>query len=167
MAVREVPDFEDFFGLMLPKARRAAQRLVGDAAVAEDIAAEAMARALARWERVGSLAWRDAWVARVAVNLSLDWLRRGATPRLRAAVSDDWEEAAALRVVLSEALARLPRRRREVVALRCLADLTEVDVARALGIAPRTVSQHLTRALLRLCSVIGDDTRELTRALET
>lgn len=168
MNVEDEQDFERFFDSAFHDAQRASRRLVGNPAVAEDIAAEAMARACTRWDRVGALAWREAWVMRVTVNLSLDWLRRGAPPRPTLDEGDDWEDAVVLRAVLAQALARLPRRQREVVALRCLADLTEADAARALGVAPRTVSQHLGRALNRLRSLTGDDdTEELTRALET
>lgn len=55
-----------------------------------------------------------------------------------------------LRIVLSDALARLPRRQREVVALRYLADLSEAQVAASLGISTGSVKTHLHRGLISL-----------------
>ena len=44
------------------------------------------------------------------------------------------------------ALKALPQRQREVVALRIFLDLDTETTARALGIAPGTVTAHLSRA---------------------
>ncbi len=48
------------------------------------------------------------------------------------------------------ALLRLPRRQREVVALRIFLDLDSAGTARVLGIAPGTVTAHLARAMRSL-----------------
>lgn len=53
-------------------------------------------------------------------------------------------------VELVAALRSLPRRQREVVALRYLADLPEAEVAALLGCAPGTVKQHAHRGLAAL-----------------
>ena len=69
-------DFDGFFMALLPAVRRLAQRMTGDRTAAEDVAAEAFARAFARWEKVGRLDYREAWVLRVASNLAIDLARR-------------------------------------------------------------------------------------------
>jgi RNA polymerase sigma-70 factor (ECF subfamily) len=51
---------------------------------------------------------------------------------------------------LLAALRRLPARQREVVALRVLLDLDTETTARVLGIAPGTVTAHLSRAVAAL-----------------
>ena len=51
-----------------------------------------------------------------------------------------------------DALRRLPERQREVVVLRHLADLPEVDVAASLGISVGSVKTHLSRGVARLRS---------------
>jgi RNA polymerase sigma factor (sigma-70 family) len=54
------------------------------------------------------------------------------------------------RVDLARALRRLPRRQREVVVLRYLADWSEADVALALGCSVGTVKSHGHRGLAAL-----------------
>ncbi|MCT9931672.1 hypothetical protein N5079_15770 [Planotetraspora sp. A-T 1434] len=51
---------------------------------------------------------------------------------------------------LLAALRRLPPRQREVVALRVFLDLDTETAARTLGIAPGTVTAHLSRAVATL-----------------
>ena len=64
------------FGRLYPRALRVAYRVVGDVSTAEDVAAEALARAYAHWERIESLPWLEGWVLRVTANLALDIARR-------------------------------------------------------------------------------------------
>jgi RNA polymerase sigma-70 factor (ECF subfamily) len=51
---------------------------------------------------------------------------------------------------LTAVLQRLPARQRQVVALRIFLDLDTAQTAEVLGIAPGTVTAHLTRALTAL-----------------
>lgn len=166
--MRSSPEgFEAAFDLLFPRLVRNVRRLVHDQGIAEEIAAEAFARAWSRWARVGTMPWRDAWILRVGINLALDHLRRRQAFTAQAQ-PDGWEDHVALRLALVEALRRLPRRQRDVVVLRCLADLPEATVAESLHIAPRTVSEHLTRGLNRLRVQLGEERiRRLPRALET
>lgn len=69
-------DFEAFVAAVLPKVLRLAYSLGARRADAEDIAAEALARAFASWGRVSSLDYRDGWVLRTASNLVYDRARR-------------------------------------------------------------------------------------------
>lgn len=62
-------DFESAYRDLFPRAAMVAYRLLGDKTAAEDVAAEALARAYARWGRIAGLAHRDGWVLRVATNL--------------------------------------------------------------------------------------------------
>ena len=55
------------------------------------------------------------------------------------------------------ALSKLPKRQREVVALRYLADLTEADTASVLGVTVGTVKQHGRRALQAMRERLGVD----------
>jgi RNA polymerase sigma factor (sigma-70 family) len=54
------------------------------------------------------------------------------------------------RIDLQRLLAQLPKRQRDVVVLRYLADLSEADVAAELGISIGTVKSHSHRALRSL-----------------
>ena len=68
--------FEAAFAELMLAAFRVAVRILGNVAEAEDVAAEALARALRSWDRVGALPYRKAWVVRVASNLAIDRIRR-------------------------------------------------------------------------------------------
>jgi RNA polymerase sigma factor (sigma-70 family) len=153
--------FEDAFRELYPRAFALAYRMLGNRQAAEDVASETMARALMRWDRLD----RDrlpGWVLRVATNQSIDLMRRkGRT--LEAGVVD-LEDSTTLRLALSDALRRLPRRQREVIALRYLSDLSEVDTAAALGIAPGSVKTHLHRGLASLRDQLGHDSLEAVGA---
>ncbi len=62
----------------------------------------------------------------------------------------DLADAVVLRQALLAALFRLPRRQRDAVALRYLADMSEVEVADAMSISQGSVKTHLHRALRSL-----------------
>ncbi len=147
--------FEAFFRAQFSRTVGVAHRILGNRAAAEDVAAEAMARAYSDWRTVSELAHREAWVLRVATNLALDVARRR-RPEPDAAESVDVEEIVTARVALTAALRALPRRQREIVALRHLAGLSEAEVAGTLGLAPGTVKVHGHRALASLRMRLGD-----------
>jgi len=148
--------FEEAFDVLFAAARRIAVRLVGSGAAADDVAAETLARAYARWAKVRDLDYRDAWVMRVAANVALDVLRRSRRSLpAPAAPEDDPAEAAVTRLALAHALRRLPRRQRDVVVLRYLADLSEADVAESLGVSAGSVKQHAHRAVNALRRALG------------
>ena len=140
--------FIEAFDDLFTRAFRLCRRMVGDAPTAEDLAAEALARAYARWPKVSALAHRDAWVLRVAANLAVDTVRQRARQRMTGAASVEAHPED--RVVLQAALRRLPARQREVVVLRHFTDLSEQEVADALGIAVGSVKTHNHRALAAL-----------------
>lgn len=62
-----------------------------------------------------------------------------------------------VRVDLYRALVGLPRRQREVVVLRHLADFSEADVAAALGCSVDSVKTHASRGLAALRAVLSVD----------
>jgi RNA polymerase sigma factor (sigma-70 family) len=55
------------------------------------------------------------------------------------------------------ALSQLPRRQREVIALRHLGGFSERDIADALGISTNSVKTHSDRALHALRKRFGSD----------
>jgi RNA polymerase sigma factor (sigma-70 family) len=67
----------------------------------------------------------------------------------------DPADAAVTRLALAQALRRLPRRQRDVVVLRYLADLSEADVAESLGVSAGSVKQHAHRAVNALRRALG------------
>jgi RNA polymerase sigma factor (sigma-70 family) len=148
--------FEDVYWPLYLRALRAAHRVLGDRDAAEDVAADALARTHLHWSRVRDLPYRDAWVLRVASNLALDAARRKA-PALSAARSVAFEDRTVDRIALARAMRRLPRRQREAVALRYLAQLSHEEIASALGIGPPTVRTHVQRGLAALRATLQEE----------
>jgi RNA polymerase sigma-70 factor (sigma-E family) len=152
--------FEEAFDELYGRAFGLARRLLGDAAAAEDVAAEALARAYSHWTRLEGLPHRDGWVLRVTANLAIDHLRRK-SPAITPQQASGAEDAVALRLALAAALALLPRRQRQAVSLRYLGDLSDSSVASALGISPGSVKTHVHRGLAALRATMGRDLEEL------
>ena len=151
-------DFRATFDRVFPRAELLARRLTGDRSEAEDLAAEALSRAYARWGKLQHEPYVDGWILRVTANLAIDSIRRRSRRTVvEPAPADD---PVVLRLALVAALRGLPRRQREVVALRYLTDLSEEVVASALGLAPATVRTHVHRALVRLRGTLGAEFQE-------
>jgi RNA polymerase sigma-70 factor (ECF subfamily) len=150
--------FDDAYPGLYRCAYRIAFRLLGGREEAADLAQEACARAYSHWNRVGGFESPDAWVTRVAGNLALDLLRRRRTASLHAARrAPDSKEPDAERVDLQRALALLPRRQRQVVLLRFVADLPEAAVAAALGCSVGTVKSQASRGLAALRTTLAEE----------
>lgn len=156
--MRAQTGFEEAFDDLFVRAFRVARRILGDAATAEDVAAEALARAFAHWRKIGDQPWREGWVVRVATNLALD-VGRGRNRMTDAEILDEGREDddVAVRLALVDAMARLPKRQREVVALRHLAGLSEAETAAALKVSTGSVKTHLHRGLAALRTRLGPE----------
>jgi RNA polymerase sigma factor (sigma-70 family) len=149
---RERTDFADFYQRSRDNCLRAVLAGTGDRALAEDLVAEAFARAWASWAKVSRHPAPAAWVVRTALNTRVSWWRR----RRREVALDDYDRAQVIEerpgvdeTVLT-ALRGLPQRQREVFLLRVWLDLDTEAVATELGISPRTVAVHLSRATATL-----------------
>ncbi len=145
-------DFERWYEESHARLLGALVLVVRDRDLAEDLAAEACARCLARWERQGPPDDPTAWTYRVAVNdLRRRWRRAARHDELVATLVPPVPLAPddpALE--LWRAVAALPERARLAVALRYLAGLTEAQVAEAMDIAVGTVAATLSKARARL-----------------
>jgi RNA polymerase sigma-70 factor (sigma-E family) len=151
--------FDDEYPALYRSAYRVAFRLLGGREEAADLAQEACARAYARWNRIGGFDSPEAWVAKVAGNLAIDARRRANTAQRHrdSYVAPRPEDQAREdeRVDLHRALLTLPRRQREVVLLRFVADQPEAAVAAALGCSLGTVKSHASRGLAALRDALG------------
>lgn len=162
-------DYDERFAALSAIAYRVAFRVLGDRAEAAEVAQEAMARAYVRWAKVVHAGRPEPWVARVATNLAIGvWRKRRPTlpldrddPAAGRVPNRDSMAVALERHGLVAALTKLPKRQREVLALRYLADLPEADVAEQLRTSVGTVKQHAHRGLARLRAELGLDTEEV------
>jgi RNA polymerase sigma-70 factor (sigma-E family) len=145
-------EFQEFYETSRDVCLRAVLAAVGDRQLAEDLVAEAYTRAWTSWRTVGRHPAPRAWVVRTALNTRVSWWRR----RRREVALDGEPEIAqpeadpGLDPALLAVLRDLPQRQREVIAFRVFLDLDTATTAKALGIAPGTVTAHLSRAIATL-----------------
>lgn len=143
--------FDDWCVEAWPKAFRLAAFLTHDTQVGEDIAQDVMIEMSRRWD---GLLVPDEYMRRAVTNGAWNYKRRIRTadrklPLLAVSARDE------LRFDhLADAVARLPFRQRAVVVLRYYADLSEAEIADALGCRPGTVKSLASRALAALSKEI-------------
>src|SRR4051794_21524268 len=117
--------FEEFAAARLPSLLRYAVLLSGDREGARDIVQEVLARALVKWDRIGSVQDPYGYVRRMVTNESLARRRGGGVwpgPRGQGAVDGVSAPHARERPepdnALGPLLMRLPRQQRAVIVLR-------------------------------------------------
>src|ERR1700733_10697708 len=149
MPGRNLGGFDEAFESLYRLAYRVAFRILGDRGDAEDVAQEALARAAVRWSRLKDRP--EGWVTRVASNLAIDRSRRRKRPApLLTGPVGVVDPHLGERGDLVVALRRLPRRQREAVVLRYLADLSEAQVSLEMGCSVGAVKSHGSRGLRTL-----------------
>jgi RNA polymerase sigma factor (sigma-70 family) len=136
----------------------------GDRALGEELAQEALIRAIERWPRVGRLDSPEAWVFHVGFNLARSARRRrDAERRAHERLARAREPHAELpdtptALAVRDAIAALPPRQRAVVLLRFYAELDVRDAARAMRCAEGTVKSLTFKAIAALrTSGLADD----------
>jgi RNA polymerase sigma-70 factor (ECF subfamily) len=135
---------------------RTAYLLMGDRGRAEDLLQTALTKTYLSWGRIRDRDAVEAYVRRTMVTTATSWWRRR---WLRETPTDlmpdvpapgDLTGAHAERDALWQLLQGLPSMQRAVVVLRFYEDMTEAEVADALGIARGTVKSHTSRAFAAL-----------------
>jgi RNA polymerase sigma factor (sigma-70 family) len=133
--------------------------LLHDRAAAEDVTAQAFERAVRRRRtydaRKGS---PRAWIFGIARNAALDELRRRRRSAAlvtepvdpAAAAPEDDADRALQRAAVRTALAALPARERELVALKFHGGLDNAELARVLGVSVSNAGTQLHRAMTKL-----------------
>ena len=146
-----IPDFADFYRDAKDDCLRTVVISTGDRELAQDLVAEAFARACASWRKVARHPNPRAWVIRTALNVHTDrWRsRRREMPFVQPADTGTHDPDPADPAIIA-AVRRLPERQRQVIALRLFLDLDTETTAQTLGISPGTVKSHLFRALAAL-----------------
>lgn len=136
------------------------RRLCGEAALAEDLAQEAGIRLVSAMRRE-PVEHPRAFLFHAAANLARDHLRRRLVAQQHAEARDECEPApgsdhiAAVHqevALVAKAISDLPARAREVLQLARIEGYSQKEIAAQLGIKPKTVENHLTRALAQLAT---------------
>lgn len=127
-----------------------AYRMLRSREDAEDVTQEAFLRAFDSLPRLRDRAAVGAWIARIAANLCVSWLR--SRPRLEVPTdpADLGSEMPGARsdpaVQVREAVDRLPAKYRLAIVAFYLEDKSYEDAARALGVTVRALKTRLYRA---------------------
>jgi RNA polymerase sigma-70 factor (sigma-E family) len=125
--------------------------LTQSAEVADDLVQDVFARVLPIWRRLEEPV---PYLRRSVVNAANSWHRRRRVERSRPAPAEGSTGLAADE--LFDVLARLPPRQRSAVVLRYYEDLSDAEVAAALGCRPGTVPSLVHRAFERLRIAMAD-----------
>ena len=136
---------------------KVARLLTGDPHRAEDLLQDCLVKLYPKWRRVARRGDPQAYLRRMLANGNVSWWRR----RRRENLVADSPERADPRAVPTEpyeelrrALLALPRQQRAIVVLRHYADLSEKEVAAALGCTVGTVKSQNHRALAKLRTLL-------------
>jgi RNA polymerase sigma-70 factor (ECF subfamily) len=145
---------------LIPRLRRYARALVGDAAAADDLVQDTLERALAKLHLYRRGTDLRAWLFTVMHNVYVNQLRaaRPVAPLEEEIpeLAQPGREADALDLRdLERALRRLPPEQREVLLLVALEDMSYCEAARALGIPIGTVMSRLSRAREKLRAMLA------------
>lgn len=161
-------DFAEYVAARGPSLLRLAYVLTGNAADAEDIVQDALARALPRWSRISAADDIDAYVRRMVVNAQVSWWRRF---RRRESpietIRDDRGHLVddAADTVLSmmsdekvwQVCARLPTDQRVAVVLRFYEQFSYAEIAALTDCAEPTARSRVFRGLAVLRELLGEE----------
>jgi len=134
---------------------RTAYLLTGNLADAEDLLQAALAKTYVAWDRIEDRGSLDGYVRRAMVNTHISWWRQRRleefpTDQIPDQVVADPAGSSDLQDSLRRAISRLPQRMRAAVVLRFYEDMTEAEVADALGVSLGTAKSTVSRAVAKL-----------------
>ena len=148
-------------------AARTAYVITGTASDAEDVAQDAFVKAYYALDRFREGAPFRPWLLRIVANEAINRRKAaGRRPTVGLSVVEDRAsgdtalspEASALarerRELVLDALRQMREEDRLVIAYRYFFDLSEIEMAEALGVARGTVKSRLSRAIARLRAVM-------------
>jgi RNA polymerase sigma-70 factor (sigma-E family) len=160
-----VLEYDDVYAALWPRLVRTAYAVSGDSGLAEDAVQTAFAKAFRSWRRISGMEAPEAYLRRMTINEVLNDRRlarrrhevtSAEPPDLISAGSSD---GASAHDEMWRALSTLPPRQRAVLVLRYYEDLSEQQIADALGCRPGTVKSQASAALATLRSRLDQPTR--------
>lgn len=148
-AVDDVPvDLATLYAAEQRAMTRLARAIVGSNAEAEELVHDAFVKLAQRG--LGDIDDPVAYLRTTVIHLSRGWIRRAVTARRLGAVDAPRPLGEPHLDETWEAVQRLPRKYREVLALRFYADLPEADIAAIVGAKHSTVRSLVHRGLAKL-----------------
>jgi RNA polymerase sigma-70 factor (sigma-E family) len=162
--VADPPDIGSVFAAHRHGLVRLAVLLVGDPATAEDVVQDAFLGAQRRAAHLHAPGSVLPYARASVVNGCRSVLRRRAVARRLGSAHEPAAWSAEAAAMLSEdrrevvrAMDRLPARRREVLVLRYYLDLTDAEIAAAMGVTEATVRSTVARALRAMGRMLGEE----------
>jgi RNA polymerase sigma-70 factor (sigma-E family) len=154
-AGRDELTFREYVSTRSRALLRTAYLLTGNVPDAEDLVQAALAKTYLAWDRIEDRGALDGYVRRAIVNTHISWWRRR---RVEEYPTDEIPDQAIadhtgnsdLQESMRRAVDRLPERMRAAVMLRYYEDMTEAEVAEALGVSLGTVKSTVSRAMAKL-----------------
>ncbi|MEU8379364.1 SigE family RNA polymerase sigma factor [Streptosporangium sp. NPDC048865] len=139
---------------------RTAYLLTGDPHQAEDLLQSVLLKVLGRWSRLSRVEHPEAYARKALLNQYISWRRHRVMNELPTADPPDrpysGEDSTVVRLVMRQALMRLPPRQRAVIVLRYYEDRTERETAELLDCSIGTVKSQAHYALARLRELAPD-----------
>jgi RNA polymerase sigma-70 factor (sigma-E family) len=153
--------FQDYVEARMVRLRRIAYLICGDWHLAEDAVSAALAKLYVHWAKAQGSMNIDAYVRQMVVRSIADERRRPwRRERPVEFVVSQAETASAQpedRLMLIDALARMPPRCRAVLVLRFFEGLSVEETAMSMGIAEGTVKSQTARGLAALRELLPDE----------
>lgn len=133
-----------------------ASLLLDDRGACEEVVQDAFVKTLVAWPGLRDQSKAPAFLRSAVLNGARSRMRRLSVARrhpdaVAGPVDGADRELVEHAVVVAE-LRKLPSRQREAVVLRYYLDLSEADIAEAMGCSPGSVKTHLHRALATLAT---------------
>ena len=153
-------DFEQLYRATRDDVFAYVATLLHDRSAAEDVTAIAFERAFRKRKSFDSLRGSErAWLFGIARNAALDEfrrLKRSAPLATEPAAPDEELEHTLRRAAVRTALAAMPARDRELIALKFHAGLDNTELAEVLGVTATNAGTRLHRALIKLREILDD-----------
>ncbi len=159
---QDAPPFQEYAASAWPWLYRCSYLLTGNHADAEDLAQQTLLQAYQSWAKVSRADQPAAYLRRMLTNLYISQRRprarrlellTDALPEPRRASTAGPED----RMALWPHVASLPPRQRAVIVLRYYEQLSEREIAEALGCSTGNVKSTAHRALQALRAAIGSE----------
>lgn len=143
---------------------RIAALLLDDVSTSEEVVQDAYVKMHGAWGRLRDPQAAEAYLRTTVANLARSRMRRRLVAQKHApkplpdAPSAEHGALEALeRDRVIRALGRLPQRQRECLVLRYYADLSEIQIAEAMGISTGAVKSHASRGMAALRACLEED----------
>ena len=166
---QHAPAYEEYAAAAWPALYRSSYLLTGNHADAEDLAQQTLLQAYRSWAKVSRADQPAAYVRRMQTNLFISQRRpqgrrmellTDAPPEPRPASRSGQAAGPEDRMVLWPHIASLPPQQRAVIVLRYYEQLSEREIADALGCSTGNVKSTAHRALKALRAAIGSEAHD-------